>query len=415
MAEIKISGGRRLRGEITVSGAKNAVLPELAALAGMNGTGVIYNCPDITDIKTSVDIIRYLGGKAELSKGTLYADLNGINSYEIPSEPGCKMRSSITFCGGLLGRFGETVFSKPGGCILGERPIDLHLYGFKALGAETEETEGLIRVKGRLKGTKINLRYPSVGATQNIIIAACYAKGQTVIENPSLEPETLDLIKFLNTCGAGIKVKNSCIYIEGERTLKSKPYCTMPDRIEAGTYLFGAAMTGGKISLRGISPTELGIVWDILRKTGCELKYGRDYISLKSIERLKAIDEIVVKPYPGFPTDLQPQLTAMLSIAKGKSIIKETVFEGRNRHISQLLKFGADIEENKGFIITGTKKLKGADVTAFDLRGGAALCMTALAAEGESRIKNADYIFRGYKNFGEKISDLGGEISIINN
>lgn len=413
MTEIRICGGKRLRGEITVSGAKNAVLPELAALVGMKGTGVIYNCPNITDVSVSMEIIRSLGGKAELEDGTVSYDLSGIDSFTIPTDLGCKMRSAITFCGGLLGRFGEVVFSPPGGCVLGERPIDLHLSGFKALGVEVKEENGLIRVKGRLKGNKIRFRYPSVGATQNIIIAACFAKGQTIVENPSLEPETLDLIGFLNTCGGCIALRGGCIYIEGDRELKAKPYCTMADRIEAGTYLFGAAMAGGKVSLKGINRQGIGAVWDVLEKTGCKISSGRDYITVKSLERLKPVEKTVVKPYPGFPTDLQPQLTAMLALADGKSIVKETVFEGRNRHIGELLKFGADIEENDGFIIRGVKNFTGAHVTAFDLRGGAALCMAALAAEGESHIRDADYIFRGYEKFEEKIKELGGEITIL--
>ncbi len=413
MAEIKICGGERLNGEICVSGAKNAVLPQLAALVGMKGTGVIYNCPNITDVHTSIQIIESLGGKARFCEGKVFADLNGIDSFRVPSEPGSKMRSAITFCGGLLGRMGEVVFSEPGGCVLGARPIDIHLSGFKALGAEIREEGESIRVKGRLKGARIRLKYPSVGATQNLMIAACFAKGETAIKNPSLEPETLDLAAFLNTCGADIALKDGCFYIKGEKNLRPKPYCVMPDRIEAGTFLFAAAMTGGKISLRGIGRKELGIVWDTLESLGCEIKEKSGCVTLKSLKKLKPLREVAVKPYPGFPTDLQPQLTALLSLADGRSVIKETVFEGRNRHIPELIKLGADIEEGEGFIINGVKALKGTEVTAYDLRGGAALCIAALAAEGESRIKKAGYIFRGYEKFGKKIKDLGGKISII--
>ncbi|MCD8090092.1 MAG: UDP-N-acetylglucosamine 1-carboxyvinyltransferase [Clostridiales bacterium] len=413
MTEINIKGGRRLKGETDVSGAKNAVLPQIAALVGMKGEGVIYNCPDIADVKTSVEIIRNLGGNAGLEEGRLYADLRNIDKFEIPAGPGGKMRSAITFCGGLLGRFGEVVFSEPGGCVLGARPIDIHLNGFKVLGAEVKYEGERIRVRGKLKGSKIKLKYPSVGATQNLIIAACFAEGETVLKNPSLEPETVDLINFLNACGGEIKVRDGCIYIKGEKDLRPKPYRVMADRIEAGTFLFAAAMTGGGISLRGITRKNMGVVWNVLEGCGCELKEEKKVLSLKAPERLKAAKEITVRPYPGFPTDLQPQLTAMLSVAEGRSIINETVFEGRNKHIGQLLKMGADITEEKGFIINGVKSLKGAEVTAFDLRGCAALCLGALGAEGESRIKNAGYIFRGYENFEEKIKDLGGEISIL--
>lgn len=414
MADMIIKGGNKLFGEVNISGSKNAALPILGAMAAMEGETVLYNCPDITDVNVSMDIIRYLGGEISLEDGAVRADCSGICRAEVPRELGSKMRSSLTFCGGLLGKLGRVRFSPPGGCVLGKRPIDLHLMGFRALGAEIYEENNTIRIQGKLKGADIKLNFPSVGATQNIMIAACFAKGTTVIENPSLEPETRELMSFLNLCGGKTEVREGRIIIEGVGRLTVKPYAIMADRIEAGTYMLGVAMTGGKLSLKGIRYDELGSVCDVLKAAGCEIRGERDRVVIKAVERPRAVGEVRAEPFPGFPTDLQPQLTAMLSVARGISIIKETVFEGRNRHIGELCKMGADIREEKGaFIINGVEGLKASEVNCYDLRGGAAMIIAALAAEGESRLRNVDYVFRGYEDIGKKIGEIGGKVSII--
>ncbi len=410
MSELRIAGGKKLFGKISVSGAKNAILPILGAAAATDGKVTIYNCPDITDVYTSAEIIKELGGNVLFEDGIMYIDSMGINKTSISANTASKMRSSITFCGGLLGRFKEVSFPIPGGCVLGDRPIDLHIDGFKALSAEVFSDESGFTAKGRLKGTDIHLRYPSVGATQNIMTAACFADGKTVIYNPSKEPETKDLADFLNMCGAKINTKSDKIEVEGVGNLSGCFYSVIPDRIEAGTYLFAAAMTGGKITLEGITATELGEVYNVLLKAGCELKSSENSITLKSSGILSPIDKITVSPYPGFPTDLQPQLTSLLSLAKGKSIIEETVFNGRNRHINELNKMGANISEDSSFIINGVPSLHGAEAQCHDLRGGAALTIAALAAKGTSIIKDPEYIFRGYENFVEKLKSLGADI-----
>ncbi len=409
MAEMIIKGGNRLFGEVNISGAKNAVLPILGAMAGMRGRAVLYNCPHITDVYVSMEIIRFLGGEISLKEGVAEVLPENIHICSIPEDPGSKMRSSITFCGGLLGRFGKVSFYPPGGCVLGKRPIDLHIKGFKALGAEISEENNMITAKGELKGAEIALGFPSVGATQNIMIAACFAQGTTVIENPSLEPETEELMKYLNICGGDIKKDEGRFIIKGVSELRAKPYSIMSDRIEAGTFMLGAAMTGGKLSLRGIRRDEVGSVCDILMRAGCDIKEDREGVVIKAVERPRAIGEITTGPYPAFPTDLQPQLTAMLSVAAGKSVVRETVFENRDRHIGELIKLGADIKEEGGyFVINGIKALRSGCVVCHDLRGGAAMLMAALAAKGESRLKNAEYIFRGYENIDKKIRDIGG-------
>ncbi len=410
MSELRITGGNRLFGEIVISGAKNAVLPILGAAAAIDGKVRIYNSPDITDVNVCAEIIKELGGKTATENGIMDIDCKGICKTEITKYTACKMRSSVTFCGGLLGRFGEVSFPVPGGCILGDRPIDMHIEGFKALGAEVTCHENGFTARGRLRGADIALRFPSVGATQNIMTAACFAEGKTTIRNPSREPETRDLAAFLNMCGAKIQIKADRIEIYGVGALKGCAYSVIPDRIEAGTYLFGTAMAGGKVTLRGITAEELGVVYNILIKTGCNIKCGEDNVTIKSSDRILPLESITASPYPGFPTDLQPQLTAMLSLARGQSIIKETVFNGRNRHIKELNKMGANIHEDNGFVINGVPSLKGAEVCCYDLRGGAALTIAALAAKGKSVIKEPEYIFRGYEDFTRKLKSVGADI-----
>lgn len=414
MPVLRIKGGTPLRGEIYASGAKNAVLPMTAASVLINGRVTLTNCPRIADAETSAEIIKALGGCAEFDKNMLTIDCSGLNLTRIPQRLCEKMRSSITFCGPLLARFGCVGFYEPGGCVLGKRPIDLHIKGFKAMGAEVIEERGKITLKGSLKGAKINLPFPSVGATQSLMAAACLAKGTTVITNPSKEPETLALADFLNLCGGKISFYENKVEIEGVNRLHSAQARVIPDRIEAATYLCAAAATKGEITIKGITISELGIIGDVLKKTGCILTEEHNAVFLKAPQRLNAVDGLTTAPYPGFPTDLQPQICALLSLAQGKSVVTETVFEARNRHIPELIKTGAEItEKNRSFIINGVNSLKGAKLTAFDLRGGAALVIAALAAEGTSEIHNPHHIFRGYEGLIQKITSLGGNIEIL--
>ncbi len=408
-----VKGGNPLVGDCAASGAKNAVLPIIAACCLIKDEVILFNCPDITDVHTSIEIINSLGGNAAFESGVLTINCKDIFKNNIEKEAGEKMRSSVTFCGSLLGRLGEVAFCRPGGCVLGKRPIDLHISAFKALGAEVLERKDGFCIRGRLTGAEINLPLPSVGATQNIILAACLAEGKATIKNPSLEPETLELISFLNRCGAMIRIEFGKIIICGQKELKGCCYSVMADRIEAGTYIFGAIMTGGKVCINGITKEELGICANICEKTGSKLRGGRDFVEITAKKPIRSIPLTVTKPHPGFPTDLQPQLTALLSLARGKSVIKETLFESRNRHIEGLLKFGADIKENDGFIINGVKGFNAANVKAYDLRCGAALLLAALAAEGESSIENADYILRGYEKIEDKIKSMGGNIKFL--
>ncbi len=414
MPVLRIKGGTPLRGEIYASGAKNAVLPMTAASVLISGKVTLANCPQITDAEASAEIIKALGGNAEFDENTLTIDCTDLSLTRIPQRLCEKMRSSLTFCGPLLARFGCVSFSEPGGCVLGKRPIDLHIMGFKAMGAEVIEERGKITLKGSLKGAEINLPFPSVGATQSLMAAACLAEGTTVITNPSKEPETLALADFLNSCGGKIYFYENRVEIEGVSRLHSAQTRVITDRIEAATYLCAAAATRGEISVKGISLSELGIIGDVLKKTGCVLIEENNAVSLKAPQQLNAVDEITTAPYPGFPTDLQPQICALLSLARGKSIVKETVFEARNRHIWELIKTEAEITEKNGsFIIKGVTSLKGTRLTAFDLRGGAALVIAALSAEGTSEIHNPHHIFRGYENLTQKITALGGNIEIL--
>lgn len=415
MTVLKISGGAPLKGEIPVSGAKNAALPIIAAATAVKGEVTLTNCPRITDVETSINIIEALGGKAAHKENTLTIDCTNLTSAEVPDVLAKKMRSSLTFCGPLLARTGEVAFTKPGGCILGSRPIDLHLKGFKAMGAGIYEENDKIIMKGKLHGAEIPLSFPSVGATQSLMAAACLARGKTTIINPSKEPETFALADFLLSCGARIGFTNSSIEIEGVEELFPTEREVIPDRIEAGTYLCAAALTGGKITLRGITIPTLGIIAPTLQKTGCILTEAENSVTLTAPPRPLPIEKTIVRPYPAFPTDLQPQLCALLSVATGKSEIKETVFEARNRHIPELRKMGAKIEETDSFLITGVSRLRPAELVAYDLRGGAALLIAALAAKGVSSLKNPEHIFRGYENILGKITALNGKVEIVEN
>ncbi len=415
MGEYIVRGGRVLSGEVVAGGAKNAVLPIMSAAILTRGA-VLYNCPDLLDTRVCIDILRDLGCRADLYSGVLTIEPYGLTKCEISKELCGKMRSSIIFLGALAGELGEAIIYCPGGCALGKRPIDIHLKALSLMGMEITEKEDKIICRGKPKGADISLSYPSVGATENIICTAVKARGTTIIRNCAREPEIKNLADFLNSAGAKIKgAGTSEITIEGVDSLNRCEFTVMGDRIEAGTFMCAAAITGGEVFIRGIEPEYLTSVTNVIRKTGCVVKESKNLIYVDAPKSLTAVNKIITAPYPGFPTDMQPQLTAVLARAKGESRIEENIFEARYKHTHELNKMGADInvEKGKSFKIKGVERLRAANVTAEDLRGGAALILAALYAEGESRVKNAFYVQRGYEGLEEKLGAIGAEIMLL--
>jgi len=418
MTKYRIRGGQRLSGDLRIQGAKNAALPILAAAILTEGKNEIHNVPHIADVLETLEILKNIGCRAELKNNTVTIDFSDELQHKIPDELAQKMRSSILFVGAMLGRMGKVEIAMPGGCKLGERAIDLHIDGLKAMGAEIVEESGkLFCSTDGLKGAHIKLHTASVGATENLILAAVKAEGQTIIENAACEPEIADLAKFLISCGAkimGAGTGTGMIIIEGVKTLRPKmPHTVMPDRIVAGTYLLAAAMTGGSVTLHDVYPNDLMPITSVLAKMGCVIHTGRKCVTLAAPERLKAVAKIITDAHPGFPTDLQPQLTAALAIAKGTSEINERIFESRYAHCEGLNKMGANINVsacNRIFVVHGRDALQGAEVTATDLRCGAALVLAGLVAEGETVVDGAEYIQRGYVDMAGDLGSLGADV-----
>lgn len=419
MSKYKVTGGNPLLGEIEINGAKNAALPIMCAALINKGITVLTNVPDLADTRISIEILKHLGCKISRQKKTVIIDSTVLTVNNIPSVLSEKMRSSIIFAGALLSRLGEAETSYPGGCCLGKRPIDLHLKAFKALGAEIQENGEALKISANgLKGAVIELDFPSVGATQNSILAAVCAKGESIIKNAAKEPEITDLCLFLNKMGAKISgMGTEEIVISGVNELKSSEisYPIMPDRIEAGTFLCAVAAAKGELLLKNINPRHIMPLTAALKSAGCSITELSDSIIIKSNSRLNGIKGIETKPYPLFPTDLQPQLTAVLALSRGESFIRENIFEARNRHTAELCKMGAKIKVKNGneFYITGVKKLNPAEVTAYDLRGGAAMIIAALSCQGESTIACAEHILRGYENIENTLGSVGAKIMFI--
>ena len=410
-----IEGGKRLEGELRIEGAKNAVLPIIAATILSGKNSVIHNCPNISDVNTMVEILRELGCTVKWDNKTLIINSFNINRYEVTDQLVRKMRSSIIVLGALLGRFNQGKVSYPGGCPLGARPIDLHLKAFKDMGAYIIEEHGFIICKERLlQGAKIHLDFPSVGATENIMLAAVLAKGITTIHNGAKEPEIKDLQDFLNAMGAKVQGGGTdTIVIEGVDSLNDVEFTVMPDRIIAGTYLIAGAITKGEVSLRDVDCNHLTAITSKLRETGCQIIEEDNLIHLKSPKNLKPVDLIRTQPYPGFPTDMQAQFMALLSVAGGTSIILETVFESRYKHAEELIRLGANIQiEERVAIIKGVEQLRGAAVETSDLRGGAALVLAGLVAEGITEVKNIGHIKRGYGTLVQDMQLLGAKMDI---
>jgi len=417
MEKLVVNGGKRLEGKVKISGAKNAVLPIIAASLLGTSPSILEEVPDLEDVRTISEVLGHLGVKVSNGgNNTLNIDSSVISSCEAPYELVRKMRASFLIMGPLLARCGKAKISLPGGCAIGTRPIDLHLKGFDALGAKIDCGEGYIEASAPngLKGARIYLDFPSVGATENIIMAACMAEGQTILENPAHEPEIIDLVNYLNVMGANIKgAGTNIIKIEGVKALKGCNYTIIPDRIEAGTYMVAAAMTNGDVYIENALSEHLKPVIAKLKEAGVFIQEEINGIRVKGTGNIKAVD-IKTLPYPGFPTDMQAQLMAMLTIADGSGIVSETVFENRFMHVDELKRMGANIKvDGRSAIIDGVKKLSGCQVKATDLRAGAAMVLAGLVAEGETQIGCIHHIDRGYDGLVDKLCNLGADIKRI--
>ena len=414
MEKLFIQGGRRLSGTVKISGAKNAVLPVIAASLLASTPSVIEEIPDLDDVKTITEVLQYLGLNTRREPGSLFVDSTGIKSCEASYELVRKMRASFLVMGPLLSRFQEARISQPGGCAIGTRPIDLHLKGFEALGAEIIQGHGFIEARAPkgLQGAKIYLDFPSVGATENIMMAASLAKGQTIIENAAQEPEIVDLANYLNAMGANVRgAGTNAIRIEGVQKLIGTTYAVIPDRIEAGTYMVAAAITGGDVLLKNVLYEHLKPLVAKLKEAGVTIEQDVDQIRVISSGVLRAVD-IKTLPYPGFPTDMQSQFMALMSVAEGSSVVSETVFENRFMHVDELKRMGAGIRvDGRIAMVDGVKQLTGCPVTATDLRAGAALVLAGLAAEGQTEIGSVYHIDRGYDRIVDKLRGLGADIS----
>ena len=413
MNEYIIEGGRKLSGSIDISGSKNATLPILAATILNGGLSVVNNVPNIKDVNTMCLILESLGCIVKRDKNKVIVDSSQILTSEIPEELMKEMRSSVIIAGALIGRLRKCQFTYPGGCEIGSRPINLHLEAFEQLGIVIDEKQGCIKcTTNNLEGTEIVLDFPSVGATENIMLAAVLAKGETKIRNVAREPEIKNLQDFLNSMGAKIKGAGSnTIVIRGVSKLHDTEFSVIPDRIEAASYLCMAAITSGEIILNKVNPEHLSSPIHKLKRMNLKIGYSKNKIYLKTVKELTPIN-IKTMPYPGFPTDMQSQFTTLLTLAKGTSIIVENIFENRYKYVNELLKMGANIiVEDRTAIIQGVENLFGANVEAKELRGGVSLVTAALAAQGETKITGIGFIERGYENLTKKLTILGAKIS----
>ena len=413
MSRLLIRGGNRLQGEVTIQGAKNSVLPILAATILTGGSVELRRCPRLRDVEASIRILQALGCKAGWRGDVLEVDTAGMTGCDVPDALMREMRSSVIFLGAILARCGEASLTSPGGCELGPRPIDLHLSGLRALGAEIDDTGGTLHCKAaKLTGREIVLGFPSVGATENLMLAACGAEGVTVITNAAREPEIVDLQDFLCACGAEVRgAGGSVITVEGKRPLHGCSHRVIADRIVAATYLCAGAAAGGDILLRQADFRHLATVTTALQQAGCRIDCGEEDIRLRSEGRLQAVTPVRTAPYPGFPTDCQAILMAALLRSRGTTVFVENIFESRYRHVAELQRMGADIRvEGRVAVVCGVERLHGADVLSADLRGGAALVIAALQAEGQSSIHRTHHIQRGYADLTGDLARLGARI-----
>lgn len=414
MDRYEIVGGQRLEGEIRIQGAKNSVLPILAATVLVGGRCTIHNCPALSDTALTVQILRTLGCRASGEQGSIVVDTTNLSSQELSEALTGKMRSSIVFLGPLLARCGQVKIAYPGGCRLGPRPIDLHLQGLRQMGAIVQERQQdlLCCAPQKLQGTRITMSFPSVGATENLMMAAVFAKGKTTLCQVAREPEIVDLAAFLNRCGAKIRgAGSSVIEIEGVTRLQGCEHTVMGDRIAAATYLAAAAITGGQAAVRGVDPHDLLTMLTLLQKSGSRICREKDWIFLKSDGRIQAFPPVETAPYPGFPTDGLPIFLSLAATAQGNSRFVENIFENRYSSIPGLQKMGALIRrEGRVALVEGSKQLHGAKVCAEDLRGGAGLVLAALAAQGFSQVEGIQWIERGYEHFSRNLAAMGAKI-----
>lgn len=418
MEKIIVRGGQRLYGTVKVEGAKNSVLPVIAAtLLASDGKTTIRDVPTLSDVYTINEVLRNLNAEVTFENNTVTVDASRELKDEAPFEYVRKMRASVLVMGSLLARNGRARVALPGGCAIGSRPIDQHLKGFEAMGTKVKVGNGFIEaeVDGRLKGAKIYLDFPSVGATENIMMAATLAEGTTIIENVAKEPEIVDLANLLNKMGANVKgAGTGTIRIEGVNVLFGTDHAIIPDRIEAGTFMVAAAITGGNVLVKGAVPEHLSSLIAKMQEMGVTVFEEEDGIRVIGPEFLKAVD-IKTMPHPGFPTDMQSQMMALLLRANGTSMITETVFENRFMHVEEFRRMNADIKiEGRSVILNGPSNLQGAEVAATDLRAAAALILAGLAAKGITRVTELKHLDRGYVNFHEKLAALGADIERVN-
>ncbi|NLK36541.1 MAG: UDP-N-acetylglucosamine 1-carboxyvinyltransferase [Epulopiscium sp.] len=415
MGRYRVEGGYPIAGEMETKGSKNGVLPILAAVLLTESEVILHHCPLISDFFLTLEILKSLGCRIKRDGRTVIIDASFADKSSIENEIVQKMRSSIIFMGALLGKYGEACVGYPGGCEIGVRPIDLHLKAFREMGVTIRDEKGFIYCTSKsINGVKINLDYPSVGATENILLLASKAKGQTIVYNAACEPEIVQLAEFLNACGAKITgAGTECIVIDGVQRMHGTEFTIFPDRIEAGTLLCAAAITGGEIHLKKVKPDDMRQTLLRLDEVGCKMIEGQNEIYLKAPRVLRPVDIIYTGPYPNFPTDMQPQMMSVLTLARGTSIISETVFEARFKHIAELCRLGADIHvEGQTAVIKGVKKLQGCHVIGRDLRGTAALILAGLSAEGETVVENSQYVERGYEEFEKTLTALGAKIRL---
>ena len=412
MSQLLVRGGQPLHGEVTIQGAKNSVLPILAATVLTGDRVVLRGCPRLRDVDASIRILQSLGCRAQWEGDALTVDTAALNRCEISDILMREMRSSAIFLGAVLARLGRADISYPGGCELGPRPIDLHLSGLRDLGADIREEGGILHcTASRLAGRELMLSLPSVGATENLMLAACGAEGTTVISNAAREPEIVDLQDFLNACGAEVSGAGSTsVTIRGGKPLHGCEFRCMPDRIVAATYLCACASAGGEVYLRGARERHLATVADALRQAGCTVAGDGEGIACRCRRRLRAVRPVRTAPYPGFPTDAQAGLMAAMLKSRGTTVFEENIFENRYRHVDELTRMGAEIRvAGRVAVVTGVERLSGAAVRCTDLRGGAALCVAALAADGETRIFETAHIDRGYEDIVRDLRALGAD------
>lgn len=418
MSGYYIEGMHPLDGEVTVQGAKNAVLPILAASIINGGRNVIHNCPKLRDVEKTIEVLRHLGCRVIPLGNTIVVDSGTMNEHVIEETLMRQMRSSIIFLGAIIARCGKAVVSMPGGCEIGMRPVDLHLKALGEMGISITEESGYIVCEAEnLHGGNIHLDFPSVGATENVMLAAVAAKGTTTITNAAREPEIVDLQNFLCRMGANVSgAGTSTVCIEGGGKLYGVEYTVMPDRIAAGTYLACCGTAGGKIHLKNVSTDDMTSILSVLKDMGANIRIEKNSIYMSAPRRLRSFGTIRTMPYPGFPTDMQSPFLALACNAQGTSVIIETIFENRFRNAEELVRMGADIRvDGKTAVVVGVKRLHGANVCSCELRGGASLVVAALGAEGISLISNVEYIDRGYESFEKNLTLCGAKIARISN